>query len=445
MHDTIAAIATAPGRAGIGVVRVSGPQSFHIAQQVCGLRPRVRRATLCTLRDAAGQAIDSGLGISFQAPHSYTGEDVFEFQGHGGVVVLNMVLDCIIAAGARRARAGEFTERAFLNGRMDLAQAEAVADLIDATSSKAARAAQRSIAGAFSKRVDELQSSLTALRIEVEAALDFPEEEIDFLADDRLQSRFEQLLTAVDSTLREAGRGRRLRDVVRVVIAGAPNAGKSSLMNCLAGIDRAIVTDVPGTTRDAIQEFITLDDTSIELWDTAGLRDSDDAVEREGIRRTKNAVAAADIVLLVVDATQCAETPVESVANALPTLGEQTRTLLVRNKIDLSGHTPGVQGQAISISAHTGAGLQALQSELAAAVNEVHGDGEYTARQRHLDALNAARQAIQAGHEVLTASADGELVAEELGRAQNELSMLTGRMTSDDLLGHIFASFCIGK
>ena len=441
MHDTIAALATPPGRGAIGIVRISGPDSERIARALWGDLPPARLACLRKIRDSDGVPLDSGLLLYFPKPQSYTGEDVIEFQGHGGMVVLNMVLERTLHCGARRARPGEFTERAFLNGRMDLTQAEAVADLIDATSRHAARAAQRSLSGAFSQQVHALEHELTGLRVHVEAALDFPEEEIDLLAENDLQQRFQALTASIDEALVKASRGVRLRDAVCVVIAGAPNVGKSSLLNRLAGDQRAIVTEIAGTTRDPLREAIVLGGLNIELWDTAGLRESNDIVEREGVHRARERLAEADVVLWVEDAT------VNQALHpcSLPKVGVDVVVIKVRNKIDLSNQLFSDHGDVVPISALTGEGMTALEARLMHEVEQFHGEGEFTARQRHIDGLYGARKAIAKAFELLNDRGDGELIAEELLRARRELDGLLGRMTSDELLGEIFRTFCIGK
>jgi tRNA modification GTPase len=459
--DTIVAPATAPGRGGIGVVRLSGPGVPEIA---AGLLPRglpePRLATLATFRDGTGEAIDSGLALYFPAPHSYTGEAVLELHGHGGPAVLAALVERAVELGARRAEPGEFTRRAYLNDKLDLAQAEAVADLIDAGSQAAARAALRSLQGAFSDEVHALVEGLIELRVWVEAAIDFPEEEIDFLADPALAARVTALRTRFDAVTRAARQGRVLRDGLTVVIAGRPNAGKSSLLNALAGHDAAIVTDLPGTTRDVVREQLELDGLPVTVLDTAGLRVAGegpaDAVEAEGIRRTRAEIARADRVLFVVDAA--ADPAAEAYAAERATLPEGVPVTLVFNKVDLvEGGAPADAAAAstttssttgtttLRVSARTGAGLAALRAHLQAAIGYAPGDtGALSARARHLDALTRARAALEAACTLL-AERRGELVAEELRLAQRSLGEITGEFTSDDLLGRIFGSFCIGK
>jgi tRNA modification GTPase len=422
--DTITAIATPPGRGGVGIVRLSGPDVATIATALLGALPPPRQAHLSTFRDAEGEALDVGLALHFPAPASFTGEDVLELHGHGGPVVLDRVLTRTLELGARLARPGEFSERAFLNGKLDLAQAEAIADLIESGSEAAARAALRSLQGAFSMRVDALLERLIALRTYVEAAIDFPDEEIDFLSDGHVALGLAELAGEIDAVHAAAERGRRLHDGLSVVIAGPPNAGKSSLLNRFAGQDSAIVTDVPGTTRDLLREYVQLDGLPLHLVDTAGLRDSDDTVEREGIRRAHEVLRAA--------------------------LPDGVPVTVVRNKIDLSGRQAGPEegerGTEIGLSLRTGDGFEALRDHL----KEVSGysgreSGDFMARRRHLDALTRADAAVARAREQLIENAAGELVAEELRLAQQALGEITGEFTSDDLLGRIFGEFCIGK
>jgi tRNA modification GTPase len=450
--DTIVAPATAPGRGGIGVVRLSGPGVPAIA---AGLLPRglpePRHATLATFRDGAGEALDTGLALYFPAPHSYTGEAVLELHGHGGPAVLAALVERAVELGARRAEPGEFTRRAYLNDKLDLAQAEAVADLIDAGSQAAARAALRSLQGAFSSEVHALVEGLIDLRVWVEAAIDFPEEEIDFLADPALAARVTALRARFDAVTRAARQGRVLRDGLTVVIAGRPNAGKSSLLNALAGHDAAIVTDLPGTTRDVVREHLELDGLPVTVLDTAGLRIAGegpaDAVEAEGIRRTRAEIARADLVLFVVDAA--ADPTAEALAAERATLPEGVPLTLVFNKVDLVEGGDAVVAPAgttpLRVSARSGAGLNALRAHLQAAIGYAPGDtGALSARARHLDALARARGHLDAACALL-ADKRGELVAEELRGAQQALGEITGEFSSEDLLGRIFGSFCIGK
>ncbi len=444
---TIAAIATPPGRGGIGVIRVSGPAVPAIAVAVCGIVPAPRQAALRYFRSDDGAVLDEGIALYFPAPHSFTGEDVLELQGHGGPLVMDLLLARVVELGARLARPGEFSERAFLNDKLDLAQAEAVADLIASDTAAAARAALRSLQGEFSRRVQSLVEGLIELRIYVEAAIDFPEEEIDFLADGIVAGRLRGLRERLGELQAAAGQGRLLRDGMTVVIAGRPNAGKSSLLNHLAGREAAIVTAVPGTTRDVLREQVSIDGMPLHVIDTAGLRDSDDPVEREGIRRAWNEIAAADRILMVVDDRLGLAVEERVLRERLPT---DTPVTVLYNKIDLSGRLSVVRdgewGSEILLSAKTEAGLDLLREHLKTCMG-YHGGGEGTfmARRRHLEALALAVAALARAMDQLEIYRAGELVAEELREAQNALSEITGAFTSEDLLSRIFSSFCIGK
>jgi tRNA modification GTPase len=445
-QDTIAAMATPPGRGGVGIIRVSGPTAAAIARAILGQLPEVRRAEYLPFRDQHGEVIDTGLALYFRAPHSFTGEDVLELQGHGGPIVMDLLLKRCIALGARAARPGEFSERAFLNDKMDLAQAEAVADLIDCASAQAARLAVRSLQGEFSHRVHELVEALTELRIYVESAIDFPEEEIDFLADGQVEARLEAVQASLQATRDAARQGNLLREGMTVVIAGRPNAGKSTLLNALAGRDTAIVTDIPGTTRDILREHIQIDGLPLHIIDTAGLRDSADAVEQEGVRRAWDEIGRADRILLLGDASS-GDSDAElhqQLAMAGPAL------TVVHNKIDRSGDEPAIRevGDEVEIhlSAQTGAGLDLLREHLKACVGfQAGSEGQFMARRRHLEALDLAAAHLQQGQAQLQEFAAGELLAEELRQAQHALGEITGEVTADDLLGKIFSSFCIGK
>ncbi|HEY2344818.1 MAG TPA: tRNA uridine-5-carboxymethylaminomethyl(34) synthesis GTPase MnmE [Xanthomonadaceae bacterium] len=443
--DTIAAIATAAGAGGIGVVRLSGPSALTIGQAICGRRLRQRHAHHVKFRAADGEVIDDGIALGFPAPRSYTGEDVVELQAHGSPVVLRQLLSRCLELGARTARPGEFTERAFRNHRLDLAQAEAVADLIAAGSEAAARAARRSLDGVFSQRVQALLIALTALRVHIEAAIDFPEEEIDFLADAALRDRLAAVRSLHAALLAEAERGQRLRDGLHVVIVGPPNAGKSCLLNALAGSDRAIVTAQPGTTRDVLRETVQVDGIVLTLVDTAGLRDSADVVEREGMRRARGELGLADLVLAVVDATD----PGPGRALLAAELASGVPAVLwLHNKIDLLEQPPpGPRDDALWISARNGDGLEALRARLKAAAG-VAGEGPegaFSARARHVDALRRIGVHLDLAAHRLQHDRAGELAAEELRLAQEVLGEMTGATGSDDLLGAIFSSFCIGK
>lgn len=439
--DTIAAIATAPGRGGVGIVRASGPAVATLARAMLGRLPAARHAHLCAFRDDGYQAIDHGLALYFPAPHSFTGEDVLELHGHGGPVVLDLLLQRMLALGARAARPGEFSERAFLNGKLDLAQAEAIADLIDSSSAAAARAAMRSLAGEFSSAVHATVQQLIDARAHIEAAIDFPEEEIDFLADAAVGARLDTLAQALADILARAQQGRALRDGLTVAIVGRPNAGKSSLLNALAQYDAAIISDIPGTTRDIVREQIIVDGLPVHILDTAGLRVATDAIEREGVRRTHAALAHADLVLVVIDDTDAAEV----LPTLLAELPATNVTCVVRNKIDISGRAPGSSAAEVAVSAHTGAGLDALRAQLKTHAG-YSGDSAsvFSARRRHLDALGRASASVAQARMHLK-DRRGELIAEELRGAQQALNEITGEFTSDDLLGRIFASFCIGK
>jgi tRNA modification GTPase len=444
--DTIAAIATPPGRGGIGIVRVSGAATRNIAENVIGRLPPPRVASFAHFLDSAGQPIDQGLALFFPAPHSFTGEDVLELHGHGGAVVLDMVLSRTLELGARLARPGEFSERAFLNGKMDLAQAEAVADLIEAGSELAARSALRSLEGDFSKRVQALVEGLTRLRMYVEAAIDFPEEEIDFLADERVIQELDMLERDIRQLQESARQGCLLHDGMTVVLAGPPNAGKSSLLNALAQSETAIVSPIPGTTRDVLRERIHIDGMPLHIVDTAGLRESRDSIESEGIRRAREQMERADRVLLVLDDAVGGSQPVDVEKFLPPNLPRS----VIRNKIDLSRRVAGITkisgSVEIALSAKTGAGLDVLRQHLKESMGfQPAGEGTFIARRRHLDAIRRAQEHLAQGKAQLKVSRAGELLAEELRLAQQALSEITGEFTSDDLLGRIFSSFCIGK
>ncbi len=443
IDDTIVAPATPAGKGGVGVVRISGSNAEKIAVQMLGRVPRARHATMATFRDRDSLPIDSGLALYFPAPASFTGEPVLELQAHGGPVIITALVEAAISIGARRAEPGEFSKRAFLNGKLDLAQAEAVADLIDSGTVQAARAAHRSLQGEFSRRVDALAELLINLRLQVESAIDFPEEEIDFLADDKLHRKLDECEAEIASLLRVARSGRILRDGLRFVIVGKPNAGKSSLLNLLSGQDAAIVTEVAGTTRDIIREQISIDGLTVELVDTAGLRNDPDRIEAEGIRRAKEALATADAVLWVQDVTNnTSDTTDKEIPAGIP-------TIIVRNKSDLrepSSRRPVDDAGSISFSATTGEGMEALQRAIKALAGfEDFGEGALTARQRHVSAIEESARHFAAGRHALDADRAGELLAEELRMSHAALGTITGTFSSDDLLGRIFSEFCIGK
>jgi len=445
--DTIAAIATPPGQGGVGIVRISGSAVEEIAVALLGRLPQVRHAELHNFRDADDALIDTGLVLYFAAPASFTGESVLELQGHGGRVVLDLLLQRVLSLGARPARPGEFSRRAFLNNRLDLVQAEAIADLIESDTAQAARAAIRSLQGAFSERVHRLLEALTQLRIYIEAAIDFPDEEIDWVADARLQQMLQDLRQDLADIMARAHQGQLLRDGMTLVIAGRPNAGKSSLLNALAGSDTAIVTEIPGTTRDVLREHIQLDGMPLHVIDTAGLHDSDDPVEQLGMARARKAMESADRLLLLVDDQPGFTAADAAILDGLPAGVPHT---VIFNKIDLSGRMPGPVGTGNSagfaLSVKTGAGMDALRAHLKQCVGfGEQVEGSFSARRRHLDALLRVQQHLLAGQRQLEELQAGELLAEELRLAQQELGEITGEVSSDDLLGRIFSSFCIGK
>ena len=441
--DTIAAIATAPGRGGVGIVRISGHALDDLAAGVLGALPAPRVATFGSFRDATGAALDHGLALYFPAPHSFTGEDVLELHGHGGPVVLQMVLDRCRELGARLAEPGEFSRRAFLNGKLDLAQAEAVADLIEASTTQAARSAQRSLSGAFSREIDALADELITLRMLVEATLDFPEEEIDFLEAARALERLAAVQTRLAGVLDRAQQGALLRSGINVVLVGPPNVGKSSLLNALAGFERAIVTDIAGTTRDTLRETIQIEGIPLHIIDTAGLRDTDDPVERLGVARSWSEIERADAILRLVDGSHdsTADADKDAIDARLPaTLPRIT----VHNKIDLREQPPPANDEhSVWLSAKIGTGIDALRHTLLRTVGwHPHGEDVVLARARHLDALRTARDHIDRAFAQQHAL---ELFAEELRLAHDALGEITGRFTPDDLLGEIFSRFCIGK
>lgn len=442
--DTIAAIATPPGNGGVGIVRISGRLAPVIAEQILHKPITPRVAHYAAFVDSDGAALDSGIALYFPAPASYTGEDILELQGHGGSVVLNMVLKRVLSLGARLANPGEFTERAFLNGKLDLLQAEAVADLIAAGTEQSARSAQQSLQGVFSEHIERLVEDLTELRTYVEAAIDFVDEEIDFLSDGVVENRIVRLLEQLEKIRQTAQQGRLLRDGMTVVLAGKPNAGKSSLLNALAGHDAAIVTDIAGTTRDVLRERIQLDGMPLHIIDTAGLRDSDHPVEQEGIRRARDEIDKADHILLLIDSR---DTEPDALLASLPTVKSITR---LYNKIDLLDLPPAIretaQGAEIHLSIKTGAGMKLLTDHLKQCAGyNAAADSVFIARARHLEALKTAHDGIESALSQLQINHAGELVAEELRLAQQSLAEITGAVSSDDLLGRIFSSFCIGK
>lgn len=450
-QDTIAAQATAPGRGGVGIIRVSGPKARQVASAVIGGIPTPRFAQYGPFLDDEGTVLDQGIALFFPSPHSFTGEDVLELQGHGGPVVMDFLLQRVQTLGCRLANPGEFSERAFLNDKLDLAQAEAIADLIDSSSQQAAKCALRSLQGEFSKRIYTLVEALTRLRIYVEAAIDFPEEEIDFLADGIVQGRLEDIMQSLQLVKGEARQGSLIREGMNVVIAGRPNAGKSSLLNALAGKDAAIVTDIAGTTRDVLREHIHIDGMPLHIIDTAGLREAPDEVERIGISRAWQEIHAADRVLLMVDSTHtAAEDPHQIWPEFVEALNDDAKITIIRNKADLSGEPIGMQDTdhtpLINLSAKDHLGVDVLREHLKTCMGyQATSEGGFLARRRHLDAIDRAEQLLSIGHSQLIHNNAGELLAEDLRQAQQVLGEITGQVSSDDLLGKIFSSFCIGK
>lgn len=444
LSDTIVAVATAPGKGGIGVVRVSGSEVPQIAQKLLSKQLMPRIATLCEFRHPHHEKIiDQGVALYFKAPNSFTGEDVLELQGHGGPVVMDCLLNAVVSAGARLARPGEFSERSFLNDKMDLAQAEAVADLIDASTEQAALSAMRSLQGHFSEKISSLGSALMHLRLYVEAAIDFPEEEIDFLADGHILEKIEEVITKLKDLQASAKQGQLLKEGMSVVIIGRPNAGKSSLLNALTGQASAIVTPIAGTTRDLVKETIQVEGMPLHIIDTAGIRLDAEEVEQEGIRRALLQQDLADRILLVVDASQDPFiTPVEEQVLAQ----FAAKTTLIVNKVDIAPTPSGVTQEAIALSAKTGQGLNLLKEHLKSIMGYRAGESStFIARRRHLTALGVTLESCEKAKEQLVRFKAGELVAQELKMAQDALGEIVGKVTTDDLLGEIFANFCIGK
>ena len=452
--DTIAAIATPPGRGGVGIIRLSGPKVAAIALSITGqqLKPRYAHygPFISYSDDEQGSAVDHGIALFFPNPHSFTGEDVLELQAHGGPILLDGLLREVMRLGARLARPGEFSERAFLNNKIDLTQAEAIADLIDSASEQAAKNALRSLQGEFSGKINSLVEAVIKLRIYVEAAIDFPEEEIDFLADGKVGSDLEDVINRLEMVFKEARQGALIQEGMTVVIAGKPNAGKSSLLNALSGRDTAIVTDIEGTTRDILREQIQVDGMPLHIIDTAGLRESPDIIEQEGIRRAWDEISKADRILLVVDSSQSQETdPIKLWPSFATELPHQHNITVIHNKCELVGLQPEMltgDPCLLRLSAKSGSGIDLLKQHLKQCMGYVGaGEGGFTARRRHIDALERARQALQAGQLQLNNYGAGELLADDLRMCQNALSEITGEFTPDDLLGEIFSSFCIGK
>ena len=446
MTDTICAVATASGRGGVGIVRVSGPKTKEIAGKILEFLPTPRFAHYCDFRLNSVVA-DRGIALFFPSPHSFTGEDVLELQGHGGPVILDMLVNAVVKLGARLARPGEFSERAYLNDKIDLAQAEAIADLINASSEQAAKQAFNTLQGAFSKKINTLVDNLIQLRTYVESAIDFPEEEIDFLADALVATELHQLIADTEHILNEALQGSILQEGMKVVIAGRPNAGKSSLLNCLAQKDIAIVTDIAGTTRDVLREHIHIDGMPLHIVDTAGLRDSDDTVEKMGIERARQEIDQADRILLIVDTCDIGQADILTLWRDLLDGQHQEKITIILNKIDESAAKidEKLPFQQIPISAKTTEGIPLLRTHL----KQVMGynsavEGGFSARRRHIMAIEQAKSFLVNGRDQLEAHA-GELLAEDLRLAQQHLNEITGEFTADDLLGKIFSEFCIGK
>ncbi|MBR9908254.1 MAG: tRNA uridine-5-carboxymethylaminomethyl(34) synthesis GTPase MnmE [Gammaproteobacteria bacterium] len=451
-NDTIVAQATPPGRGGVGIVRVSGPAAKTVAERMLGYCPAPRKAEYLPFKDLKGAVLDEGIALFFQSPNSFTGEDVLELQGHGGPVLIDMIIKAILDfPDVRPARPGEFSERAFLNDKLDLTQAEAIADLIDTTSEQAAKAALQSLQGGFSHEIDQLVDQVIHLRMYVEAAIDFPDEEIDFLSDGKVSGDLEAIIDRLQQVMVQAKQGTLLREGMKVVIAGRPNAGKSSLLNALAGRESAIVTAIAGTTRDVLREHIQIDGMPLHIIDTAGLRESPDEVERIGIQRAWDEIRGADRVLFMVDAT---ETDAVHPADIWPEFFEQLPDDLpftvIRNKVDLNAEPVAIEDirgiPVLHLSAKTGHGIELLREHLKHSVGyTATSEGSFMARRRHLDALERAREHLSIGQEQLEMNLAGELLAEELRITQQHLNEITGEFTSDDLLGRIFSSFCIGK
>lgn len=450
--DTIAALATAPGRAGVGIIRISGPATKAVAQAILHKLPKARYADYLPFYAADKQILDQGIAMFFPGPNSFTGEDILELQGHGGPVLLDMLLKQVLAQpNVRIARPGEFSERAFLNDKLDLAQAEAIADLIDASSEQAARSAMQSLQGEFSRRIHELVEKVIHLRMYVEAAIDFPDEEIDFLSDGKVAADLAEIIDYLATVKKQAMQGSILREGMKVVIAGRPNAGKSSLLNALAGREAAIVTDIAGTTRDVLREHIHIDGMPLHIIDTARLREATDQVEQIGIERAWQEIAQADRVLFMVDGTTTNDTDPHAIwPDFIDRLPANLGVTVIRNKADLTGEpmTPDLSSSTpvYRLSAKTGVGIDALREHLKQCIGfDASTEGSFLARRRHLDALDRAAEHLSIGQEQLHSYIAGEILAEELRLTQQHLNEITGEFSSDDLLGRIFSSFCIGK
>ena len=442
MPDTIAAIATPPGTGGIGILRLSGPDALAIGEAISASRLQPGLIQFRRFYDADGELIDHGLCLYFKSPHSYSGEDSVELQAHGGAIVLDMLLERLCELGARLARAGEFSERAFLNGKLDLTQAEAIADLIESGSRAASRAAMRSLEGRFSAQVNRLVEQLIELRVYIEAALDFADEEIDFLEDDKIGQRLADCRQDLQALLEQAEQGRTLQEGLTVALAGLPNAGKSSLLNYLAGYEAAIVTDIEGTTRDVLREHISLKGIPLRIFDTAGLRETDNPVEREGVRRAWNAIEQADVILYLVDSSRGIG---DADRNIIATLPDE-KLQLVASKSDLDAASAAIDSGAIAVSVKNGAGIERLIERITGQTADLNQDNQaFMARRRHVEALKRAAQSLEQAAHTFADNRSGELMAEDLRDAQRQLNEITGEFTSEDLLGRIFASFCIGK
>ena len=460
--DTVCAIATAPGRSGVGIVRISGPLSLRISEEILGFSPTPRHAHFCNFLDASAVTIDQGIALFFSAPNSFTGEDILELQGHGGIYVLRELLDRSVQLGARLANPGEFSERAFLNNKIDLLQAEAIADLIESNSKQAAKSALRTLQGEFSNKVLNLVRLLIEARAHIEATIDFSDEDIDFVSDNKVGDSLNAILESLKATLTQAKQGALLKEGVNVVIVGKPNAGKSSLLNALSGVDSAIVTDIPGTTRDLLSEEINIDGLPVHIIDTAGIRLSDDVVEQEGLRRAQLAMEQADQLLLIVDKSQ-GEQDVEKLLAPLVLLTDKSikeldcleNTAIIYNKIDLlKSEAPSLSTinyleysiPTISLSAKENVGIDLLRRFIKEAIGfNATEEGVFIARERHLIALSNAKQLVESALELLATRSSLELIAEDLRFAQMQLGAITGEFTSDDLLGEIFSNFCVGK
>ena len=460
--DTVCAIATAPGRSGVGIVRISGPLSLSISKKILGFSPMPRHAHFCSFLDSAEMNIDQGIALFFKAPNSFTGEDVLELQGHGGIYVLRELLDRVVQLGARLANPGEFSERAFLNNKIDLLQAEAIADLIESNSKQAAKSALRTLQGEFSNKIINLVRLLIEARAHIEATIDFSDEDIDFVTDNKVEDSLRDILESIKATIAQAKQGALLKEGVNVVIVGKPNAGKSSLLNALSGTDSAIVTDIPGTTRDLLSAEINIDGLPVHIIDTAGIRISNDVVEKEGLRRAQLAMEQADQLLLIVDKSELVQ-DVEKLLAPLVLLTDKSikevkslqNTAIIFNKIDLlKNKSPSLSVlkylnysiPAISLSAKESVGIDLLRDY----IKEVIGfnateEGAFIARERHLVALERAKDLVEAAVGLLKTQSSLELIAEDLRFAQVQLGAITGEVTSDDLLGEIFSSFCVGK